>query len=121
MPVPVSVTNPDAIGLSSHVAIVAPTTLGPFERMAALKAAAAVAQSPEGPVTASSSAPTHSHEPHVSNDQHECSVLVRGLEFAYPGIGECHAVHTRGPGGENPVLNSCQISQMDGLWPGCRL
>lgn len=98
MPVPVSITNPNGLGLQAATAQALPTE-GPFERMARLKAQAAVATHPEigfphttqpqpaSPATAPDAATAGTGNGHDAVQQP--AVELCDLTFSYPGLGVC--------------------------------
>lgn len=87
MPVPVSVTNPNGKGLVAH-AVEAVETEGPFARLARQAAAPATQATPVNIPQPTTQAATNGSAAQPANEQHEYSIHVQNLSFAYPGLGE---------------------------------
>lgn len=103
MPVPVSVTNPNGKGLVAAAPSSLPTE-GPFARLKAAAAANTANGSANGAANGTSqAAPMEVERPvqqeiteqPVASTSAPASIEVRGLNFAYPGLGKTHpCAHT---------------------------
>jgi hypothetical protein len=88
MPVPISVTNPNGVGLTGHYAAPLETS-GPFARLAFQKSKmdepSSMPEQAGSPADWTTTGATAAASVNVNEDH---SIVVQGLTFSYPGLGE---------------------------------